>query len=125
MMLRKGADARDATGRIVPLYAGASRSGVNPAAVAFSPYGAIVKAASQSPRPKLSPAPRISAGWSKGADARDAPSCGMGAFEPALQLRAEGCFNPVNGERSHRGFALQRQISPQLACDFHNVKPSA
>jgi hypothetical protein len=49
----------------------------------------------------------------------------MRAFEPALQLRAEGCFNPVNGERGHRGFALQRQISPQLASELHNVKPGA
>ncbi len=37
----KGANARDATGRIVPLYVGADRAKINPEAVAFSPYGAI------------------------------------------------------------------------------------
>jgi hypothetical protein len=37
----QGADARDGTGRVVvPLFAGANRASVNPAAVAFSPYGA-------------------------------------------------------------------------------------
>jgi len=44
----KGADARDATGRIVPLYVGVARSTINPEAVAFSPYGAICKAAADS-----------------------------------------------------------------------------
>ncbi len=29
----------------------------------------------------------------------------MRAFDKPLQLRAEACFNPVNGERGHRGFA--------------------
>jgi hypothetical protein len=50
----KGADARDAAGRIVPLYVGPARATINPEAVAFSPYGAICKAAadtrSQLPR---------------------------------------------------------------------------
>ena len=41
----KGADARDAAGRIIPLYVGAARATINPEAVAFSPYGAICKAA--------------------------------------------------------------------------------
>ena len=43
----KGCDARDDTGRMVPLYIGASRANINPEATAFSPYGAICKAASQ------------------------------------------------------------------------------
>jgi hypothetical protein len=42
----KGADARDDAGSIVPLYAGDNRAAINPAAVSFSPYGAICKAAS-------------------------------------------------------------------------------
>jgi hypothetical protein len=49
----KGADARDATGRIVPLYVGATRASINPHAVAFSPYGAICKVASQDHAPQL------------------------------------------------------------------------
>jgi hypothetical protein len=49
----KGADARDATGRIVPLYVGVARSTINPEAVAFSPYGAICKAASQNPGTRM------------------------------------------------------------------------
>jgi hypothetical protein len=44
----KGADARDAAGRIVPLHVGANRSTINPEAVAFSPFGAICKAAADS-----------------------------------------------------------------------------
>jgi hypothetical protein len=44
----KGADARDAAGRIVPLHVGAARATINPEAVAFSPYGAICKAAAES-----------------------------------------------------------------------------
>lgn len=41
----KGCDARDATGRQVPLFTGSARASVNPAAVYFSPYAAIVKVA--------------------------------------------------------------------------------
>ncbi len=41
----KGADARDATGRIVPLHTGAGRATINPHATHFSPYGAVCKAA--------------------------------------------------------------------------------
>jgi hypothetical protein len=42
----KGADARDATGRIVPLMTGNARATINPQATHFSPYGAICKVAS-------------------------------------------------------------------------------
>jgi len=49
----KGANARDDAGRIVELHIGANRAGINPAAVAFSPYGAICKAASQDHAPQL------------------------------------------------------------------------
>jgi hypothetical protein len=49
-------NARDDTGRIVPLFAGSGRSGINPAATKFSPYGAICKAASQSPKAQMTPA---------------------------------------------------------------------
>jgi hypothetical protein len=41
----KGSNARDATGRIVPLYVGNNRAQINSNAVAFSPYGAICKVA--------------------------------------------------------------------------------
>jgi hypothetical protein len=51
----KKANARDAAGRIVDLYAGAARASINPAAVAFSPYGAICKAASLTPEPGSRP----------------------------------------------------------------------
>jgi hypothetical protein len=47
------ANARDNTGRIVPLFAGSGRAAINPEATKFSPYGAICKAASQVPRPQL------------------------------------------------------------------------
>jgi hypothetical protein len=47
----KGCDARDSAGRMVPLYIGTDRAKVNPEAVAFSPYGAICKAASRSRAP--------------------------------------------------------------------------
>lgn len=53
--------ARDATGRAVGLYntsGGTSRAAVNPAAVSFSIYGAIVKAASQG-----GPGVNLSAVW--------------------------------------------------------------
>jgi hypothetical protein len=40
------ANARDATGRIVPLFSGVGRAAINPEAAKFSPYGAICKAAS-------------------------------------------------------------------------------
>ena len=43
----KNADARDDTGRMVPLFIGTDRAKINPAATAFSSYGAICKAASQ------------------------------------------------------------------------------
>ena len=49
----KEADARDAAGRIIPLYVGNNRADINPQAVAFSPYGAICKAASQDHAPQL------------------------------------------------------------------------
>jgi hypothetical protein len=49
-------NARDDTGRIVPLFAGSGRSAINPAATKFSPYGAICKAASQSPKAQMTPA---------------------------------------------------------------------
>ena len=35
-------------GRMVPLYVGTDRSTINPEAAAFSPYGAICKAAADS-----------------------------------------------------------------------------
>jgi hypothetical protein len=44
----KGCDARDSAGRMVPLYAGNDRARINPQAAAFSPYGAICKAAADS-----------------------------------------------------------------------------
>ena len=44
----KGCDARDHAGRIVPLYTGDARAKINPQATAFSPYGAICKAAADS-----------------------------------------------------------------------------
>ena len=46
----KNANARDDAGRIVDLHIGANRATINPAAVAFSPYAAICKAASLNPR---------------------------------------------------------------------------
>ena len=49
----KGSDARNAAGRIIPLYVGAARATINPEVVAFSPYGAICKAASQDHAPQL------------------------------------------------------------------------
>jgi hypothetical protein len=49
------ANARDATGRIVPLFSGVGRAAINPEAVAFSPYGAICKAASQNPGTRRRP----------------------------------------------------------------------
>jgi len=49
----KNADARDDTGRMVPLFIGTDRAKINPAATAFSPYGAICKAASQDHAPQL------------------------------------------------------------------------
>ena len=55
----KGANARDDAGRIVELHIGANRAGINPAAVAFSPYGAICKAASQDHAPQLSGAATV------------------------------------------------------------------
>jgi hypothetical protein len=75
----KGADARDATGRIVPLLTGNARATINPAAVAFSPYGAICKAASQDHAPQLTrlrQAALIPAGHSKGADSLNSASRG-------------------------------------------------
>ena len=57
----KGADARDDTGRMVPLYIGASRANINPEATAFSPYGAICKAASQDHAPQLTVPPSSAA----------------------------------------------------------------
>jgi hypothetical protein len=41
-------DARDNTGRIVPLHVGDTRAKINPQAAAFSPYCAICKAAADS-----------------------------------------------------------------------------
>jgi hypothetical protein len=41
----KGSDARDSAGRIVPLYTGSNRATIIPAAVAFSPYGAMARSA--------------------------------------------------------------------------------
>jgi hypothetical protein len=59
----RGANARDDAGRIVDLHVGVARASINPAAVAFSPYGAICKAAS------LNHGTRISAAmWSVLAD---------------------------------------------------------
>jgi hypothetical protein len=55
------ANARDDTGRIVPLFSGVGRAAINPEAMKFSPYGAICKAASQCP----------GRGWSHNANARD------------------------------------------------------
>ena len=49
----KGANARDAAGRIVPLHSGSVKAWINPEAVAFSPYGAICKAASQNPGTRM------------------------------------------------------------------------
>jgi hypothetical protein len=43
----KGCDARDDAGRMVPLYTGTDRAKINPQAAAFSPYGAIYKAAAE------------------------------------------------------------------------------
>jgi hypothetical protein len=51
----QGTDARDGAGRPVPLFAGAGRASVNPAAEMFSLYGAICKAASMTPKPQLTP----------------------------------------------------------------------
>ena len=51
----KGCDARDSAGRIVPLYVGDTRAKMNPEAAAFSPYGAVCKAASQNPGPRRRP----------------------------------------------------------------------
>ena len=44
-----GANARSIGGSIVDLHIGANRATLNPDAAAFSPYGAICKAASQNP----------------------------------------------------------------------------
>lgn len=46
----QGTHARDAAGNGVPLFAHEARSGVNPSAVSFSIYGAIVKAAEGQPQ---------------------------------------------------------------------------
>ena len=62
----KGSDARDAAGRIIPLYVGAARATINPEAVAFSPYGAICKAAADT-RSQL---PRVM--WTPGRAGRNA-----------------------------------------------------
>jgi hypothetical protein len=51
----KKASARDDAGSIVPLHIGANRAAINPAAVAFSPYGAMCKAASQNPGTRRRP----------------------------------------------------------------------
>ncbi len=49
----KKANARDDARRIVELHIGANRATINPAAVAFSPYAAICKAASLNPGTRL------------------------------------------------------------------------
>jgi hypothetical protein len=52
----KKASARDDAGSIVPLHtSGANRAAINSAAVAFSPYGAMCKAASQNPGTRRRP----------------------------------------------------------------------
>lgn len=85
-----GADARDASGVGVALFAGAIKASINPAAVSFSIYGAVCKASAEAGRVE-----RVPLMWDVlyrlAHDANGHPHGGTNYVHPVMQYNeAEG-----------------------------------